>query len=397
MRTFLFVPFVLALLTAGCVARPPEDTLKLTPVPFEALPGWRSDAQSEALAALRKSCVRIAKKKPEADFGIGGFAGTAAAWQSLCADLAAAGALSDDGARQFIEQHFTPYRMEGAAGPEGLFTGYYEPTLYGSLTRHDAFQTPLYGRPEDLVKIDLGKFRDAWKGDVITGRVDKDKNVVPYYTRAEIEKGALDKNKLEIVWVNSPVDAFFLHVQGSGRVVLDDGKVLRVGYATENGQPYLAIGKALLERGALAKEDVSMQSIRAWLAAHPAEAPEVMNLNHSYVFFRELAGDDGPLGAEGVPLTPLRSLAVDKKKIPYGVPIWLDAEEPEGQGRLQRLMIAQDTGGAITGAVRGDFFWGPGDVAAHKAGLMKSRGYAWLLLPRALTDKVAAAYLSDFR
>lgn len=394
-RKPLLALLLLCLSVSACVApMPTSDQLTLKETTYDQLPGWSADTFGEAVIALQKSCLRINKKKPDSAFGVGGFAGDTATWQAVCADLFKAVPLTGDNARQFFEDHFTPYQMLGAKGPEGLFTGYYEPTLHGSMVRRDNYQTPLYGRPDDLVTIDLGKFKEEWKGQNIIGRVDEDKKVVPYYTRADIVKGALEKSEKEIVWVDSPVDAFFLHIQGSGRVVLDSGKVLRVGYAIENGQPYTAIGKKLLERGALEPGNVSMQSIREWLAAHPDEAPEVMNLNTSYIFFRELNGaDEGPLGAEGVPLTAKRSLAVDKKKIPYGVPIWLDAEEPEGgkdgsaQGaRLQRLMVAQDTGGAITGAVRGDFFWGPGDEAAHKAGLMKSAGRAWMLLPKALAD-----------
>jgi membrane-bound lytic murein transglycosylase A len=283
-------------------------------------------------------------------------------------------------ARRFFEAHFIPYEISGDDGREGLFTGYYEPLLNGALEKKPPYLIPLHARPDDLVSVNLGDFKPDLKGETIVGRVTEGK-LIPYFRRAEIEGGALAEQDKEIVWVDSAVDAFFLHIQGSGQVKLEDGSVLRVGYAAQNGHPYLAIGKALIERGALSRDNVSMQSIRAWLEAHPDEAPDVMNLNASYVFFQPLEGE-GPLGGEGVALTPQRSLAIDRKKIPYGVPLFLDAEEPEGGPRLRRLMVAQDTGGAIRGAVRGDYFWGAGEEAARKAGLMKSKGNLYALLPK---------------
>jgi len=209
-------------------------------------------------------------------------------------------------------------------------------------------------------------------------------NLKPYEDRKAIVEGALDPRNLEIVWVDDPVDAFFLQIQGSGRVTLEDGRVMRLGYAGQNGHPYVAIGRELIARGALTRETVSMQSIRAWLAANPAEAAALMNANPSYVFFRELPGD-GPVGAQGAALTPLRSLAVDRRFVPLGTPVWLDAEHPDpGTARLRRLVVAQDVGGAIRGPVRGDLFWGHGDAAADLAGRMKSPGRYYLLLPKGL-------------
>lgn len=365
-----------------------SDSVSLKESSFEQLPGWEVDSVTQAVIPLQRSCGRILKKDPDADFGTGDFAGTAAAWQSICEDLFEAVPMTDAQARVFFQEHFTPYELHGSKGQEGLFTGYYEPTLHGSRRKHGRYRIPIYGRPNDLIAVNLGDFKPDLKGETIMGRVQK-QNLVPYYTRAEIEKGALKKKRQEIVWVDNAVDAFFLHIQGSGQVKLENGKVLRVGYAAQNGHPYTAIGKTLLDAGALEKGNVSMQSIREWLAQHPDEAADVMNINASYIFFHKLTDDRGPLGAEGVPLTPRRSLAVDRKKIPYGVPIWLDAEDPDGEAPLQRLMVAQDTGGAITGAVRGDFFWGAGDEAAHKAGLMKSKGHAWVLLPKKAETETA--------
>lgn len=381
--------FGLCLLLAACTAIGGKDAAKgktesallLKPSSFRDLAGWGGDAPSEALPALQKSCTRIVKRDPSSDFGP--YAGKTVDWQEVCNRLSVYLLATNAEAAAFFEENFTPYEVHGDAGAEGLFTGYYEPMLQGARERKPPYLIPLHARPDDLVTVNLGDFRPELKGETIMGRVAGE-NLVPYHLRAEIEAGALEGQKKEIVWVDDAVDAFFLHIQGSGQVRMEDGSILRVGYAAQNGHPYFAIGKALVEKGALTKETVSMQSIRDWLEAHPDEAADVMNLNASYVFFTALEGE-GPLGAEGVALTPRRSLAVDRKRHSYGTPVWIDADEPEGGARLQRLMIAQDTGGAIRGAVRGDFFWGGGDMAAHKAGLMKSKGRMWVLLPKSVT------------
>lgn len=364
----------------------PVEIMYLKVTPFTDMQGWGADKLSEALVPLQKSCTRLMKK--EKDDTIGDFAGTAADWQLVCEKMSTLLLATDDEARSFFENNFTAYAVSDDAGTDGLFTGYYEPLLHGSLTQKGKYQIPLYARPDDLVTVNLGDFKESLKGETVTGRIDGQK-LVPYFKRADIEAGVLAAQKKEIVWVDSAVDAFFLHIQGSGQVQMEDGTVLRVGYAAQNGHAYLAVGKALIEKGALTKENVSMQSIRAWLDANPSEAASVMNLNASYVFFQPIVGD-GPLGAEGVPLTPQRSMAVDRKRIPYGAPLYLDAQAPEGDTRLQRLMIAQDTGGAIKGVVRGDYFWGAGDNAAHMAGLMKSPGRYYILLPK--TVVVPAAF-----
>ena len=379
---------IVCLILVGCIGillltpKKADDRLTLKESTFHRLPGWRADAQKQALVPLQKSCKRINKKDAGANFGIGEFAGTAAAWQDICRKLVASPPLTNIKARQFFKDHFTPYEVWGRKGRNGLFTGYYEPILRGSFKKHKPFLIPIYKRPDDLISINLGDFKKDLKGEILMGRIEKNK-IIPYYKRAEIENGILNQKKAEIVWVDNAIDAFFLHIQGSGQIQMDNGQVIRVGYAAKNGQPYTAIGREMVRQGALTKENVSMQSIRSWLEENPEKADSVMNLNTSYIFFHKLKeGSDGPLGAEGVPLTPCRSIAVDRKKIPYGVPIWLDADDPDWEDRLQRLMIAQDTGGAITGAVRGDFFWGSGKKAAHKAGLMKSKGRFWILLPK---------------
>jgi membrane-bound lytic murein transglycosylase A len=383
----------LALAASACaphVRRPTEEArLALEPASFSDLPGWNDDPMAPALGAFRRSCARMAKLAPETPLGGSGFAGTAGDWAEACAAAERVPAGNDAAARSYFETWFRPLaaHAEGGEGGDGLFTGYYEPLLNGSRTQSDRFNVPLYGRPPDLVSVDLGTFRDDLKGRRIAGRVE-DGKLVPYAKREEIEQGALASRDLELVWVDDPIDAFFLQIQGSGRVRLAEGGEMRVGYAGENGHPYYAIGRELVKRGALRKEEVSMQSIRRWLEEHPDEAPSVFATNASYVFFQVIEGE-GPLGAEGIPITPGRSLAVDRKHWPLGVPLWLDTEAPaaqEGQPDrpLRRLVIAQDTGGAIRGPIRGDVFWGAGDEAAAIAGRMKHAGRLWVLVPRRL-------------
>lgn len=391
-RPGIVLAALLAALLAACETKPPTpppDKLVLVGAEFGDLADWSSDRQGEALLALRRSCERLASLGDDAALGPDGLAGRAGDWRAACAEAATIAADDHDAARAFFERRFVPLAATNNGRAEGLFTGYFEPELRGSLRRDGRYSVPLYGRPADLVSVELGQFRDSLRGQRIAGRVD-DGVLRPYATRAEIEAGAISGRATEIVWVDDPIDAFFLHVQGSGRIVLDSGEVLRVGYAAQNGHVYVPIGRELIARGALAREDVSMQSIRAWLLANPAEAERVMNQNPSYVFFRTLDGE-GPLGSQGVVLTPGRSLAVDRTHLALGVPIWLDAEDPlDPNARVRRLMVAQDTGGAIRGPVRGDVFWGHGADAAERAGRMRSSGRYWLLLPR----EVGAARLA---
>ncbi len=370
--------FVLLLL-AACAA-PQKPRLTLTPSRFADLPGWGEDHASEALAAFAKSCAELQKRDDGASVGPPELHLTAADWRTACVE--AMQTPSEDGAaRAFFERNFSPYLAGNNNESEGLFTGYYEPQLNGARQRGGAFQTPLLRRPPDLVMVELGRFRPAWRGERIAGRV-VDGSLLPYPSRAEIERGALDRMHLAILWVDDPVDAFFLQVQGSGRVRMPDGSMVQLGYDGQNGQTYVAIGKLLVDRGVMAREDVSLQSIRAWIKAHPAEGAALMDENPSYVFFRERAGD-GPLGAEGIVLTPGRSLAVDRNFIPLGAPLYLVTDNPA----LRRLMVAQDTGGAIAGPVRGDVFWGFGPEAEAKAGAMRARGHYYILLPKRVYSK----------
>jgi peptidoglycan lytic transglycosylase A len=376
--------------------RPEEARLVLRSARFADLPGWRKDVHAEALAAWLRSCERIERLPPGEPLGGAGRAelapdlarmGSAGEWQRVCA---AGKRVPPGAARAFFERELLPFAAFAGREPTGLFTGYYEPLLHGSRRRHGRFTVPIYGRPPELVTVDLGLFREELRGQRTAGEVVEGA-LVPFADRAAVAAGALAGRDLEIAWVDDPVDAFFLEIQGSGRIELEEGGVLRVGYAAQNGRPYFAIGRDLVERGALAPEEVSLQSIRRWLAAHPEEAPKVMARNASYVFFQEVPGE-GPLGAEGVVLTPGRSLAVDLAHLPLGVPVWLDGEAPapvEGQPDrpLRRLLVAQDTVGAIRGPVRGDVFWGYGEAAAAVAGRMKHPGRIWLLLPRAVAAR----------
>lgn len=377
------------LLIAGCAKQPPPaPELVLEPATFAALPGWSTDAADAALDAFRRSCAALSRH-PDGE-ALGGFswAGTVAAWRPACtsAKTVAAGPAA---ARSFFEASFTPWRITDRGDPSGLFTGYYEPLLQGARSRDDLHSVPLYRRPRDLVEVDLGSFDPDLEGRRIAGRVEG-RRLVPYYTRAQIDAGALEGRGLELFWVEDRVQDFFLQIQGSGQIDLADGSRTRVGYAAQNGRPYRAIGRDLVAMGAIDKTDVSLQSIRAWLRSHPDRAEAVMEKNPSYVFFRELpdlAGAPGPPGAQGVALTPGRSLAVDRKFLPLGAPLWLSttAPYPDGERPLRRLVIAQDTGGAIRGPVRGDLFWGAGPLAEAVAGRMRSPGGYWILLPRGLS------------
>jgi membrane-bound lytic murein transglycosylase A len=358
---------------------PPPDRLTLAAVSFADLSGWQDDDVAAAIVAFSATCTRILLSKQPLSAPLGnGNAGTVGDWQPPCATLATLADNDAGSARRFFETWFRPWRAGNNGKTEGLFTGYYEPELHGARAPGGAYTTPLRKRPPDLVMVELGLFRPAWRGERIAGRVVEGR-LKPYESRAEIEKGALDRFNLNFLWVDDPVDAFFLEIQGSGRVRLEDGMTVRIGYDGQNGQPYVPIGRLLVERGELTKDEASMQSIRAWLKTHPQASTALMNENPSYVFFREAVGP-GPVGSDGTVLSPGRSLAVDRSFVPLGVPIFVDASDD-----MRRLLVAQDTGGAIRGPVRGDVFWGYGAEAAERAGKMKVRGQYFLLLPKTVT------------
>lgn len=347
-------------------ATPPAPLF--TPVGFDALPGWQQDDLRQAWPAFQASCRALGAK---------------ADWKSVCAAARTVDAADGTAIRSYFETWFVPNLVRAADGADsGLITGYYEPFLRGSRKRGGANQTPLYKVPDDLITVDLGSVYPALKGMRLRGRLSG-KTVVPYGSRAEIERARIPGK--ELVWVDDPVEAFFLEVQGSGRVQLDDGETVRVAYADQNGHPYKAIGRWLVEQGELTSSEATAQGIKAWIAAHPERRQELFNVNPSYIFFREERLPDpsvGPKGALGVPLTPARSVAVDPSFLPLGAPIFLSTTEPAGTTPLQRLVMGQDTGGAIRGAVRADFFFGFGGQAPDNAGRMKQRGQLWVLLPR---------------
>lgn len=376
------------------VAPPEQPRLLLEAVSFAELPGWADDEVAAALPALQRSCGRLAPQPDGRPLGPAneqgdGLAGTVADWRAPCAALASAPVGDDAAVRALLEQHFRPFAVSDAGDREGLFTGYYEAELKAAAAPTAPGATPLYRLPDDLVTVDLALFRADLKGERLVGRVEQGR-LVPYLTREEIDAGALRGRGLELAWAADPVDVFFLHVQGSGRVIFPDGRVQRVGFAGSNGHAFYAIGRALIEEGIVSRQESSMQKIRDWLRANPARAREIMQRNARYIFFRTVEGE-GPIGAQGVALTPGRSLAVDSALLPLGVPLWLDTTWPATDRPLRRLMVAQDVGSAIKGAVRGDFFWGSGETALEQAGRMKQTGTYYLFLPKPVAERRARA------
>lgn len=360
---------------------PSTPNLVLNPVTFAQLPGWTGDSVNEALPALRGSCQLFQRKAPGERIGQSSIGGQASNWHRVCAVLSQLTTEDPAFTRQFFEQQFDPYLVSNRSQASGLFTGYFEIELRGSRKRQGVYQTPIYSMPPDIVSVNLGQFSSEWTGKKIIGRVIGDR-ITPAPTRREIDGGALAGKGLEILWVDDPISAFFLHIQGSGRVVMNDGSIVRIGFAGRNGHRYVPIGRELVNRGAISKQTISMQSIRSWLLVNKPDAASVMQLNPSYIFFRTLKGS-GPVGAQGVVLTPGRSLAVDRRFIPLGIPIWLSTTSPLDLSEpLNRLVVAQDTGSAIKGPVRGDLYWGHGENAALNAGFMKSRGRYYVLLPK---------------
>ena len=378
--------------------QPPVPTipeLDLAATGFDTLNGWAGSDPAKGLEAFRRSCGAIQAQAADALLGLSAYAGSVADWGEVCRQAAALQATASEDARAFFETVFVPYRISQGTG-DGFFTGYYEPELKGSRTRHGAYQTPLYGLPPDLVTVDATIFRDTFRGMGSTGMTmaTMARRYVPYPARTEIERDGLPASPL--FYVDDPIGAFFLQIQGSGRVMLDDGTTVRAAYAGQNGRPYTAIGAVLLERGELTREELSLQSIRAWLIAHPGEAREVMDSNDSYVFFSEQpVGNplEGPLGTEGVALTARASLAVDASIHALGVPVWLEASAPDPDAAkpdraFNALLVMQDTGSAIRGAVRGDVYWGFGAEAESVAGRMKHAGRMTVLLPRSVAARL---------
>jgi membrane-bound lytic murein transglycosylase A len=356
---------------------PPERTgIAFRAVPFSALPGWSDDTPSAALPSFVASCRALIARSE-----------SAAIWHAACAAASDAPPRNDARARAFFEAQFTAYQVSAADGTDvGRVTGYYEPLLKGSRVRNDRYRYPLYAPPDDLLTIELGDIFPELKSERVRGRLDG-KRVVPYWSRAEIDAGQARLSGKELVWVDDAVEAFFVHIQGSARVELADRSSVRIGYANQNGHPYRSIGRVLIEQGELTLDKTSMQGIKSWAKQHPDKLPSLLAENPSYVFFREIAADptsviDGPIGTLGVPLAAGRSVAVDARFLPLGAPVFLATTYPLSEARLARLVVAQDTGGAIRGALRADFFWGSGDDAGRNAGRMNQAGRMWLLWPK---------------
>ena len=356
---------------AACPAPPREAEAKLEQVPFAAIPGWTGASLAPGLGAFAAGCARLVAASP---------------LRRSCEAARVLPAGDETTARAFIEASFDAWAIAAPDGnAEGMITGYYEPVLAGSRTRTERFRFPVYGVPSDLIAVDLESVHPELKGLRLRGRVEGNR-LVPYRTRAEIE-GSDEFRAAVIAWVEDPVELFFLQIQGSGQIALDTGERLRIGYADQNGHPYRSIGRYLVERREMALDQASMQGIKSWAAANPAKLREALDSNPSYVFFREMPGtgageERGPVGTLGVPLAAGYSLAVDPRHIPLGAPLFLATTYPLSAQPLERLMAAQDTGGAIRGAVRADFYWGSGAEAGKLAGRMRQRGRLWLLWPR---------------
>ncbi|MBD25121.1 MAG: murein transglycosylase [Candidatus Marinimicrobia bacterium] len=385
-----------AVITKEVQIQPQQPGVNYTPVEIESLPGWANDAIFDARPAMLRSCERYSRKSPTAIIGQGPIGRPASSWHTVCALLA--GADSEKTMRTLMASKFSAYsvsaEIDQSINSHGTFTGYYEADLKGSMTRGGPYQTPIYGLPRNLVNVNLNDFAAtaaplSGVGHAkFVGRVVEQEGGVqlkPYYSRANIDAdGVIAGDADVIVWARDPVDVHILHIQGSGRVTLQDGRIIRIGFAGSNGLSFRGIGGILLKAGVLKPGQGSMVSVRDWLKNNPKQAAKYMNMNARYIFFRHLSPEQtkgGPIGAFGVSLTPMRSIAVDPRSVPLGAPVWLDTHDPDGRP-LQRLVAAQDVGSAIKGAVRGDFFWGHGPDAFYKAGRMKSDGQYFVFVPK---------------
>jgi membrane-bound lytic murein transglycosylase A len=357
------------------------DLQRLT---FAELRGWEVDDHGEAFAAFRRSCRFMKSQEKPVRTG----KPTGAKLARVCAEALSLGNLDNQAARSFFESRFTPFAVVPKQG-DGFLTAYYEPEFKGSRRRTATYQVPLLAKPDDLVTIPQGrKPRGLPPGLQAARRKPGGKILEPYPDRAAIETGALGDLAKPVVYLKEPGEAFIIHVQGSARIKLSDGTSMRVAYAGRNGRPYTSIGKLLVQRGELDLESMTLAKLMGWLKDHPDDARDLMRQNQSYIFFREateLAHADGPVGGAGHPLVPGRSLAVDRSLWSYGVPFWLDGTLPRSLTQaepLQRLMIAQDTGSAIVGPARGDFFFGSGEEAGRLAGLMRHKTRFFVLQPK---------------
>ncbi len=354
----------------GVPTPPPKEYQLLRPVEWASVEGMDNDNLTGAWKGWLQSCHALRKH---------------ASWQPACDAAEQMAEPNSEAVRAYLLKYFTPYQVTNPDGSNsGLITGYYEPLLRGSRLKTERYRYALYSRPEDLVTVDLGSIYPELANRRLRGRLEQNK-LLPYFSRGEIEIAQSPLAGHELLWVDDIIDLFFLQIQGSGLIQLDNGEQAHVGYADQNGQPYQSIGKILIANGELTADKASMQGIKNWARANLGRLRDLLNSNPSYVFFRELpTGLPGPLGALGVPILAERSLAVDPRYIPLGAPVFLSTTQPNSAKPLQRLMLAQDTGGAIKGAVRADFFWGAGNEAGRQAGAMKQQGRMWVLLPKEL-------------
>ncbi|QDF95862.1 transglycosylase [Azoarcus sp. DD4] len=348
---------------------PDEAAQAFQPSDWGAVHGWLEDDPSAVWPAFRSSCRTMEKQ---------------AQWQKVCSLVNQMSETpSPATARAFFEQHFTPWALANPDGSRtGLITGYYEPLIKGSRTPNERYRWAVHATPKDMLTIDLSAVYPDLKNYRLRGRLVGNR-VLPYWNREELDKLENRLPAETLLWAADPIDLFFLQVQGSGQVELPDGSRVRIGYADQNGHPYQSIGRWLVQQGELTLDRASMEGIREWARKHPERLKEMLHSNPSYVFFRELpASSEGPVGAQGVPLTASRSIAVDPRHTPLGAPVFLATTYPNTERALNRLVIAQDTGGAIKGVVRADFFWGFGPEAGNLAGRMRQDGRMWVLLPK---------------
>jgi len=367
MRRALILRCAFLLLLSGCAAqrsdcpvcpppRPEPETARYEARAFSDLPGWSSAQLEPGLRAFAAGCARFKR---------------------VCEIARGLPAADEPAARNFFESQFVPYALvSSTSGDSGMVTGYYEPIIDGSRVPTAQHRFPIFGVPQDLIVVDLPETRQLRLRGRLEGR-----RLVPYYSRGEIDARGEAFPAPVIAWSGDPVELFFLQIQGSGQVRLENGERIRVGYADQNGHPYRSLGRYLVERGEMLLDQASMQGIKTWAAANPRKLQDALNQNPSYVFFRELPTADGPIGALNIPLHAERSLAVDRRFVPLGAPVYLATTFPLSEEPLERLMAAHDTGGAIRGVVRADFYWGTGADAGAQAGRMRQQGRMWLLWP----------------
>lgn len=365
--------------TAAVAVKPPtlstwgpkvlERSQNLQAVSWAEIIAWRQEDPRPALGAFLKSCESLSRRN---------------AWAEVCAEARRCDSSDQGAVQRFFQENFVPHRVINEDGSHlGLVTGYYVPDLEGSLVQTGRFRHPVYGRPADLLVVDLASIHPTLSNYSLRGRVDGQR-LVPYWTRGEIDSGQVRLPAPVLCYVEDPVDLFFLQVQGSGRILLTNGETMIINYAEQNGHPYSSIGKLLLDRGEMTPHQMSMQNIRDWGRRNPDKLVQLLAENPRYVFFRRLEGGlQMPPGAQGIPLTSGYSLAVDPRTTPLGAPVFMSTTWPNSTQPLHRLMVSQDTGGAIKGPVRADFFWGMGNEAGVRAGRMKQRGRMWVLLPKA--------------